>query len=116
MKDVKAMYEEKDFVIRQIKGIAKTLGKFMGLEQVKEVIDINEDQREAMTDEELETILAASKIENILMNSKLTVKEVAKQTNMSSDRVQGFLNNEDVATDEELSELLDFINVNREHL
>jgi hypothetical protein len=110
------MYEEKDFIVRQIKGIAKTLGKFMGLEQVKEVIDINEDQREAMSDDELETILAAAKLENILMKSEYTVKEVATETAIEQDRLQLFLNNEAIANDEELSQLLDFINDNREYL
>lgn len=110
------MYEEKDFVIRQIKGIAKSLGKFMGLEQVKEVIDINEDQREAMSDDELETILAAAKIENILMDSELTIKKVSKQTDIHPDRLQELLNNETIATDDELTKLLGFININQDYL
>lgn len=110
------MYEEKDFVIQQIQGIAKTLGKFMGLEQIKEVIDINEDQREAMSDDELETILAAAKIEIILKNSKFTEKDAAKKMGIHSDQLQELLNHNAVANEEELSKLLVFIRENQAYL
>lgn len=110
------MFEEKDFVINQIKGIAKTLGKFMDLEQVKEIIDINEDQSEQMSDDELETILATAKTENILKNSEFTVNDLATKTTIEQNRLQELLNNEAVASDGELEKLTDFIRSNQEYL
>ena len=110
------MFKEKDFVVQQIKGIAKTLGKFMGLEQIKEIIDIDEDQSEAMSDDELETILAAAKIENILNQSDITVKDAAEEMELDIDRLREFLKDDAVASDEELEKLTDFIQSNQEFL
>ena len=110
------MFEEKDFVIQQIQGIAKTLGKFLGLEQVKEIINLNQEQQETLTDKELESILAAAKIENILMNSPLTAEAVAQQLDIEAERLDLLLNNEIAAEPQELTRILEFIDNNSQYL
>lgn len=110
------MFEEKDFMIQQIKGIAKTLGKFLGLEEVKEIINLDQEQQETLTDEELESILGAAKLENILINSSLTANTVAQQIDIETERLEQILSNEVVANPQELTAISDFIDKNRQYL
>jgi len=110
------MYQEKDFIIQQIKGIAKTLGKFLGLEQIKEIIDVDEEQLETVPDDELETILAAAKLENIILNSDFTVEEISDQLDIEKIRLDAMLNNKEVANGKEISKMKDFIAENSEYL
>lgn len=110
------MFEEKDFMIQQIRGIAKTLGKFLGLEEVKEIINFDQEQQETLTDEELESILVTAKLENILLNSSLTVNTVAQQLNVETERLEQILSNKVVANPQELSMISDFIDNNRQYL
>ncbi len=37
------MYDENDYIMKQIKGMVRGLGKFMGLEQIKELLQIDAD-------------------------------------------------------------------------
>jgi len=110
------MYQEKDFITQQIKGIAKTLGKFLGLEQIKEIIDVDEEQLETVPDDELETILAAAKLENIIINSDFTVEEISNQLDIEKIRLDAMLNNKEIANAEELSRTKNFIAENSEYL
>jgi len=110
------MFEEKDFITRQIQKIAKTLGKFLGLEQVKDIIEIDQDQLDAMTDNELDTIILTAKLESIMINSGTTTNEMAEQLNIEPEELELFLSNDKVANEEELLKMKDFIANNREFL
>lgn len=110
------MYEENDYIMRQIKSMIKGLGKFMGLQQIKELLQIDEVQQESMTDEELETIIAVSKIELIMTNRTMSELELADKLNIATERVIKLVNNETIATQEELNQLNVFIDQNQQYL
>ena len=110
------MYEENDYIMRQIKAMVRGLGKFMGLEQIKDLLQLNEDQQVSMTDKELETIIAVSKLELILANSHVAVNELAVKTDINEERLQKLLDNKVIATEQELEKLNAFINQNQQYL
>lgn len=110
------MYEEKDFLIRQIELLAKGLGKFMGLEQIKELIGIDQDQLGLVTDEELKSIIASAKFEVIMENKTMSIEAAAKDTGISKKRLSKILNNEATALKEELVRMNEFIEQNLEFL
>lgn len=110
------MYEENDYIMRQIKSMVRGLGKFMGLEQIKDILQINVEQQGTITDDELETIIVISKLEIIMPNKDLGIDEMAKEVNISSERMNQLINENFVATKEELTQLNQFIIQNSEFL
>lgn len=110
------MFEEDDYVIRQIKVMVKGLGKFMGLEQIKELLQLNDNQQESITDNELESIIAASKLEIIIVTKTITTEELADELNIGSNHLKKILDNEIVANEEELDQMNQFILENQKYL
>lgn len=110
------MFEEDDYVIRQIKAMVKGLGKFMGLEQIKELLQLNDNQQESITDNELESIIAASKLEIIIVTKTITTEELADELNIGSNHLKKILDNEIVANEEELDQMNQFILENQKYL
>lgn len=115
-KELIEMYEENDYIMRQIKAMVRGLGKFMGLEQIKDLLQLSEDQQITMTDRELETIIAVSKIELILANSSVTINDLVIEANIDEEQLQKFLNTEVIASEQELNQLNNFINQNQQFL
>lgn len=110
------MYDENDYIMKQIKSMVRGLGKFMGLEQIKELLQLSEDQQGDITDLELETIIAISKLEVILSNKEDTNDALSDDTEIDSERLHRLLNHEVTATQEELEQLNDYINSNQSYL
>lgn len=102
------MYNEQDFIIRQIRGIAKTISKFFGLEEVKEFLNIDQSQ-ESLTDDELETILAAVRLESIMTKTDWEPATIANEINISVEHLNLMLADEVTATPDELERLKQFI-------
>ena len=69
------MYDENDYIMKQIKSMVRGLGKFMGLEQIKELLQLNDDQQGDITDLELETIIAISKLEIMMPSIEISIDE-----------------------------------------
>ena len=44
------MFEEKDFLMKQIKNIAKGLGKFLGVKEIEDIIFMDENQARELND------------------------------------------------------------------
>lgn len=110
------MYDENDYIMKQIKSMVRGLGKFMGLEQIKELLQLSEDQQGDITDLELETIIAISKLEVILANKEDTNGVVLDATEIDSERLRRLLNHEVTASQEELGQLNDYIHNNQSYL
>ncbi len=110
------MFEENDYITRQIKTMVKGLGKFMGLEQIKEFLNLSGDEQSSITDDELETIIATSKIEIISVNKGLTNKELAAELNMTEEETNKLLNNELITSEEKVEQLNQFIDQNHIYL
>lgn len=110
------MMEERDYIMRQIQQMVKGLGKFMGLEQIKEILQLSETQQAVILDEELESIILMSKVELIAKNAAYSDKQLATHLEISKKRLKFFRNNESYATSEERQRLSQFIKENQKHL
>lgn len=110
------MYEESDYIMRQIKAMVRGLGKFMGLEQIKELLQLNEVQQESMSDLELETIIAVSKLELIMANKKISIQDLANELKLNVILITQLLNHELIAAQNQLDMLNNYIEVNYKYL
>ena len=110
------MYDENDYIMKQIKGMVKGLGKFMGLEQIKELLQIYGDHQADITDLELETIISISKLEIIMTNKEVSVDELSKILMINDKRLSMLMAHEASATQEELDQLNNYIQDNQSYL
>lgn len=110
------MFQENDYITRQIKTMVKGLGKFMGLEQIKEFLNLSEDEQSTITDEELESIIATSKLELISSNKGITIKELAAELNMNEKELNQLMDNEILASEGKIDQLNQYINQNQSYL
>ena len=107
------MYDENDYIMSQIKSMVRGLGKFMGLEQIKELLQLTDDQQGDITDLELETIITVSKLEIILANKENSLNHLISEINIKSDRIKMIMDYQSIATQDELDQLNRFIIENK---
>lgn len=110
------MYDENDYIMKQIKSMVRGLGKFMGLEQIKELLQLSGDQQVDITDLELETIIAISKMEIILADKDISLDSLLDEIEINQERMKMLMNHETAATQEELDQLNNYIQDNQSHL
>lgn len=103
------MYDENDYIMNQIKSMVRGLGKFMGLEQIKELLQLTDDQQGDITDLELETIITVSKLDIILANKENSLNHLISEININSDRIKMIMDYQSIATQDELDQLNRFI-------
>lgn len=107
------MYDENDYIMNQIKSMVRGLGKFMGLEQIKELLQLTDDQQGDITDLELETIITVSKLEIILANKENSLNHLISEININSDKIKMIMDYQSMATQDELDQLNRFIIENK---
>lgn len=110
------MYDENDYIMNQIKSMVRGLGKFMGLEQIKELLQLTDDQQGDITDLELETIITVSKLEIILANKENSLNHLISEININSDRIKMIMDYQSIATQDELDQLNRYIIENELYL
>lgn len=110
------MFQENDYIRRQIRAMVKGLGKFMGLEDIREFLSLSDDEQSVITDDELETIIATSKIEIISGNKGLTSEELATELNLTVKELNQLMSNEMIASKENLDRMVTFISENQSFL
>ena len=110
------MYDENDYIMSQIKSMVRGLGKFMGLEQIKELLQLTDDQQGDITDLELETIITVSKLEIILANKENSLNHLISEININSDRIKMIMDYQSIATQDELDQLNRYIVENELYL
>lgn len=99
------MIQDEDFLIRQIKSIAKGLGKFMGKEQIKEILNFTEDEQGLLADDEFETIIVMTIIETIIYNAQMSFSDLSNELDIEIDRLRNLMNNKEYASANELDHL-----------
>ena len=110
------MYDENDYIMSQIKTMVRGLGKFMGLEQIKELLQLTDDQQGDITDLELETIITVSKLDIILANKENSLNHLISEININSDRIKMIMDYQSIATQDELDQLNRYIIENELYL
>lgn len=104
--------EDKDFIIRQVQQLAEGVGKFLGKESIKELINYDQTQEGALSDDDIESILLMTNIKEIQESEQLSHKEVAGELNISETDLEDLYNSERFATPSELMALRDFVEKN----
>ena len=110
------MYDENDYIMKQIKSMVRGLGKFMRLEQIKELLQLSDDQQGTITDLELETIIVISKLEIIIANKEISIDELSDELMIDYERLNMLIANQIAATQKELDKLNNYIENNEQHL
>lgn len=85
--------EDQDFIMRQVKLMAKGLGVFMGLSSIKELISLEYSFDDELTDTEIDGIIFLARTEELIDKNILSKKELEEALEVSSERVDKLLNN-----------------------
>lgn len=104
--------EDKDFVLRQVQELASGIGKFLGKESIKELINYDQFQEGALSDEDIETILFITTIRDIQESNGLTDNEISNELGMSEHDLDDLYKNERSATSSELTALREYVEDN----
>lgn len=70
--------EEKDFILRQVKQIAVSMGRLLSLASIKELINYESSVDEILSDEEIECIILISNLREIQEKEQLTDEFISK--------------------------------------
>ncbi|MEQ7217347.1 hypothetical protein ABQD64_02750 [Vagococcus fluvialis] len=90
-------YEEKDWILRQIKQIAKGLGQMLGRESIKEIVNLEMSESEQLSDEELDDILLLLDVEEKVKQPR----QIEELTGTKEDRFQELVKDYSLLTEEE---------------
>lgn len=103
------MQEEKDYLMRQIKQIAQSLGYFLSIGSIKDLINLGADSNEHLTDQEIETILLVTQLQGTIESNDLSSKEVEAETGLNSNDIDMLDRLERELTEEESDKIISFI-------
>lgn len=101
--------EDKDFVLRQVQELAEGIGKFLGKDSIKELINYDQSQEGALSDEDIETILLVTSIRDIQKSEGLSDEDLSSELGMTENDLENLYNNERSAASVELEALRDFV-------
>lgn len=82
------MEEERDFIMRQIKQIAKNFGSFLSKESLKEFINYDQSSQESLSDDELDQILLISSLKDAIELNQLSQNLVESETGFSAEEIE----------------------------
>lgn len=102
-------YEEKDWIMRQIKQLAVGLGKMLGKDSLKEMINLELSASEKLTDEEIDTILLLVEVEDKAEAKEITDAEFPQKLGISRERLTDILLDYSLVTEEEKIRLREFM-------
>ena len=97
-------YEEKDWILRQIKQIATGLGRMLSRESVMEIVNLEASIADSLTNEELDDILLLIAAEDKLTVSKEDIPRVTQK------RLNELMKDFSLLTVEERQLLLEYVN------
>lgn len=101
--------EDKDFILRQVQELAEGIGKFLGKESIKELINYDQSHEGALSDEDIEAILLITSIRDIQESEGLSNEDLSSELGMPENDLEKLYNNERAVTADELETLRDFV-------
>lgn len=107
--DFRMGLEDKDFILRQVQELAEGIGKFLGKDSIKELINYDQSQEGALTNEDIETILLVTTIRDIQESEGMSDKDISTALGMTERDLDDLYNNERSVTAVELEALRDFV-------
>ncbi|MEG0255069.1 MAG: hypothetical protein RR554_05145 [Vagococcus sp.] len=108
-------YEEKDWIMRQIKQLAMGLGRILGKDSLKEMINLELSASEKLSDDEIEQILLIIEIEDRLNYIRLTEEEMQERIGIDKPRLEALYVDYTLLTKEEDIRLRRFLDEVKQH-
>lgn len=105
-------FEEKDFIMRQVKQLAEGMGKFLGLESIKEIINYDQAEEDKLSDDEIETVILMTNLQEIQKDKRVSNEEISKELGITEQDLEELYSSERFATPVELIEIRDFVEKN----
>lgn len=102
-------FEEKDFILRQVKQIATSMGKLLSLASIKDLINYESSIDEILSDEEIECIILMSNLREIQEKEQLTDEFISKHIGIDINALSDLENGLRSPTISELNALRLFI-------
>lgn len=102
-------YEEKDWIMRQIKQIAVGLGKMLGRDSLKEMINLELSASEKLTDEEIDTILLLVEVEDKVETKQIKTEDYPEKVGIPRERLTNILIDYTLVTEAEKMRLKKFL-------
>lgn len=108
--------QDQDFIIRQVQQLAKGLGRFMGLEGIKDILQFEQTEDGELTDDQIETIVLITHIEEIQTNKDLSIHALSQEIRIKPEDINALYANERFATESELEKMRLYVEENTEYL
>lgn len=80
--------EDKDFILRQVQELAEGIGKFLGKESIKELVNYDQSQEGALSDEDIEAILLITTIRDIQESEGLSDEDLSNELGILGKRLR----------------------------
>lgn len=104
------MYEDRDWIMRQIKQISDGFGQMVTKETLKDFIRINQGETAGISDEELDQMIVIISATRHAKEKGLTAAALDQKFNWTKGRWQFIQDQIDKLSDKELKQLEKFIN------
>lgn len=103
------MEEEKDFIMRQIKQIAKNFGSFLSKESLKEFINYDQFSEESISDEELDQILLISSLKEAIEINQLSESFIELKTGFHPEEIEKAHNLEFIMNEKQQQKIISLL-------
>jgi hypothetical protein len=114
---VNMVLEDQDFIMRQVQQLAKGLGKFLGIDAIKDILQLEQASEEnALSDEEIEAIVLITHMEEIQEERGLTINQLAQEVHLRPEDIQSFYTNERFPSHTEIENIHQFVENNQAYL
>lgn len=99
-------FEDRDYIMRQMKVMAKGIGVLLEISSLKELLKLEFSADDNLTDPEIEFVIYSARVEELLDRNLLTLDELAQALEVPRKRVENLLYHDDMATKLELEQLM----------
>ncbi|WP_161879224.1 hypothetical protein [Alkalibacterium sp. MB6] len=97
--------EDQDFIMQQIKLLAKGIGALLDIQSLKELLKLEFAVDDDLTDRDIESIIYTARVEELIEKNILSEEELEEYLGVSSKRVADLKTNQDLPTEDELQQL-----------
>lgn len=97
--------EDHDFIMQQIKLLAKGIGALLDIQSLKELLKLEFSVDDDLNDQEIESIIYTARVEELIEKKLLTDQELEAYLGVSAKRVSELKNNRDLPTEKERHQL-----------
>lgn len=101
--------EDKDFILRQVKQLARGLGMMLSKNTLKELVNYEQSEADSLSDEDIETIILMIDVESKARRENLSEKELTEQFGMTNEDWKSLTQGSRLPTKVESKALTDYL-------